>query len=72
METIEIFLIIIIDALAFLIGLALGSLIKTQRQQLKRRTAVKKNNDWQALLYYTPGEPTEKSAVKYISKRKGD
>ena len=72
MGTIEIFLIILIDALAFLIGLTAGRLISIGKQEQKRRTAVKKNSDWHALLYYTPGESTEKSAVKYISKHKGD
>lgn len=73
MEAIEILLIILIDILAFITGIALGKLFSVKRQEAKRRTAVRKNNDWQALLYYTPGEPTEKSAVKYKhNKRKGE
>lgn len=73
METIENFLIILIDILAFFIGLAIGRLINVKKQEEKRRTAVRKNSDWQTLLYYTPGEPTEKSAALYkYNKRKGD
>lgn len=72
METIEIFLIILIDALAFSIGLVLGRLFKISKQEKNRRTTVRKNSDWQALLYYTPGEPTEFSAAEYKHNRKGD
>lgn len=67
METIEILLIILIDVIGFLTGLALGRLVKVKKQEDRRRAAVRKNSDWQALLNYTPGEPTEKSAVKFIN-----
>ena len=65
MDAIEIFLIIIVDLLAFFIGLAIGGLINIRQQKEKSGSALKRNSDWQALMNYTPCEPTEKSADLY-------
>ncbi len=61
MDTIEILLIILLDVSAFFMGLVLGLAVKRKRQEYKKRSkAVVKNNDLFSLLYYTPGEPTDK------------
>jgi Mg2+/Co2+ transporter CorB len=64
MGTIEILLIILIDFSAFFMGLAFGLAAKKRQKYKRRRKQVLKNNDLLSLLYYTPGEPTEKSVRK--------
>lgn len=55
----EILLIIIIDLLAFFVGLFLGRIISAKSWQVKKeKAAVRHLNDWQKLLYYTPGGNT--------------
>ena len=68
METIKILIIILIDLSAFFMGLVLGRAANIKKQEYKRRSrAVIKDNDLLSLLYYTPGEPTEK-----LSENKGE
>lgn len=68
METIKILIIILIDLSAFFMGLVLGRAANIKKQEYKRRSrAVIKDNDLLSLLYYTPGEPTEK-----LSANKGE